>query len=47
MEIHFIREGTADTAGCGLPVLTAPPGAYFSTRHDQATCDECKASSPF
>lgn len=47
MEIHFLRNGTDSVAACGVLVLRAPQGVYFSSRHDQATCLGCKAASPF
>lgn len=47
MEIHYFRPGNDLVAVCGQPVLDAPDGVYFSSRHDQATCEGCKAASPF
>jgi hypothetical protein len=43
---HYLRHGTDTEAVCGFPVLaeSALPGTAFSTRHDQATCTECKSS---
>lgn len=45
INVHYLRSGTDTAAACGQSVFTAPPADAFCTRHDQATCPGCKASS--